>query len=44
MPLAQTVDGQKLTTVEAVEAKANAGFLQLLDTNSVLIGTINAAK
>jgi hypothetical protein len=33
-----------LTTVEAVESNVAAGFLQLLDTHAVLIGTINASR
>ena len=44
MPLAQTVNGQTLTTTEAVESGAAAGLLQLLDTNAVLIGTINTSR
>lgn len=44
MPLAKTVNGQMLNTVEAVESAANAGNLQLLDTNAVLIGTINSSR
>ena len=43
-PLAKTVNGQMLTTVEAVESNVDAGFLQLLDTNAVLIGTINPSR
>ena len=33
-----------LTTVEAVESSVNAGFLPLLDTHAVLLGTINASR
>jgi hypothetical protein len=43
-PLAKTVNGQMLTTVEAVESNVDAGLLQLLDTNAVLIGTINSSR
>jgi hypothetical protein len=44
MPLAKSVNGQMLTTVGAVESNADAGFLQLVDTNAVLIGTINSSR
>ena len=44
MPLARTVNGQMLTTAEAVESAADSGNLYLLDTNAVLIGTINPSR
>ena len=43
-PLARTVNDQMLTTVEAIESNVDAGLLQLLDTNAVLIGTINSSR
>jgi hypothetical protein len=41
VPLATTVNGQMLTSVEAIESAANAGLITLLDTGAVLVGTIS---
>ena len=41
IPLATTVNGQMLTSVEAIEAAAGAGLVTLLDTGAALIGTIS---
>jgi hypothetical protein len=41
LPLATTVNGQMLTSVEAIEAAAEAGLVTLLDTGAVLVGTIS---
>jgi hypothetical protein len=44
LPLAKTVNGQPLTSVEPIEAAADAGLITLFDTGAVLIGTITAGK
>ena len=41
LPLATTVNGQSLTSVEAIEAAAEAGLVTLQDTGAVLVGTIS---
>jgi hypothetical protein len=41
LPLATTVNGQMLTSVETIEAAADAGLVTLLDTGAVLVGTIS---
>ena len=41
IPFAKTVNGQMLTSVEAIESAANAGLLMLVDTGAVLVATIN---
>ena len=40
IPLAKTVNGQMLTSVDPIESPANSGFLTLFDTGGVLIATI----
>jgi hypothetical protein len=40
IPLATTVNGQSLTSVEAIEAAAEAGFVTLLPAG-VLVGAIS---
>ena len=40
-PMATTVNGQMLTSVEAIEAAADAGLVILFDTGSVIVGTIS---
>jgi len=35
------VNGQMLTSVEAIEAAADAGLVTLLDTGAVLVGMIS---
>jgi hypothetical protein len=41
VPLATTVNGKLLTSVEPIESPANAGLLTLLDTGAVFVATIN---
>jgi hypothetical protein len=43
-PLAMTVNGQMLTSVELIESAANSGLLMLVDTGGVFVGTINPRK
>ena len=42
--LAKTVNGQPLTSVDAIESAANAGLLTLVDTGAVFVATINPGK
>ena len=44
LPLATTVNGQMLTSVEPIEAAANSRLITLFDTGAVLVGTINPGK
>ena len=41
IPLARTVNGQPLTSVDAIESAANAGLLTLVDTGAVFVAVIN---
>ena len=41
LALATTVNGQRLTSVEAIEAAVDAGLVTLLDTGAVLVGKIS---
>ena len=41
LPLATTVNGQMLTSVEPIESAADAGLITLLDTRAVIVGTIS---
>jgi hypothetical protein len=41
LPLATTVNGEMLTSVEVIEAAADAGLVTLIDTGAVLVGTIS---
>jgi hypothetical protein len=41
VPFARTVNGQMLTSADAIESAANAGLLTLFDTGGVFVGTIN---
>jgi hypothetical protein len=43
LPLATTVNGQELTTVEPIESALDSGLVVLLDPEAELIGTINPA-
>jgi hypothetical protein len=43
VPLAQSVDGQMLTSVDLVESYVNLGLLTLIDTGAEFIGTISPA-
>ena len=42
VPFARTVNGQMLTSTQAIESAADAGLLTLIDTGGYLVGTINA--
>jgi hypothetical protein len=44
IPLAKTVNGQMLTSVDPIESPANSGLLVLFDTGVVFLGTINSGK
>jgi hypothetical protein len=44
VPLAKSVNGQMLTSVDAIETAANAGLLTLVDTGAEFLGTINPAR
>lgn len=44
LPLAKTVNGQMLTSVDPIESAVNSGLLVLVDTGAVLLGTINPGK
>lgn len=44
IPLATTVNGQLLTSVEPIESAANSGIITLLDTGAVFVATINPGK
>jgi hypothetical protein len=44
IPLAKTVNGQMLTSVDPIESPANSGLLILVDTGAVFLGTINPGK
>jgi hypothetical protein len=41
IPLATTVNGQMLTSVEVIEAAAEAGLVTLLDTGQPIVGTVS---
>ena len=43
IPLAQSVNGQMLTSVDVIESYVNSGLLTLIDTGAELIGTISPA-
>jgi hypothetical protein len=43
VPLAESVDGQMLTSVDVIESFVDSGILTLIDTGAVFIGTINPA-
>jgi hypothetical protein len=44
LPLAQSVNGEPLTSAEMIEAGIAAGLLDLVDTGAVFIGTVNPAR
>ena len=44
VPFARTVNGQMLTSAQAIESAANAGLLTLFDTGGFLVGTINPTR
>jgi hypothetical protein len=44
LPLAQSVNGEPLTSAETIEAGIDAGLLALVDTTAVFIGTVSPAR
>jgi hypothetical protein len=44
LPLAQSVNGEPLTSAETIEAGIDAGLLVALDTGAVLLGTVSPAR
>jgi hypothetical protein len=44
LPLAQSVNGEPLTSAETIEAGIDAGLLVALDTGAVFIGTVSSAR
>ncbi len=44
LPLAATVNGQSLTSVEPIEAAANSAYIMLFDTGATFLGIINPSK
>jgi hypothetical protein len=44
LPLATTVNGQSLTSVQPIEAAADAGLVTLFDTGATFLGIINPSK
>ena len=44
LPLAQSVNGEPLTSAETIEADIDAGLLDLVDTTAVFVGTVSPAR
>jgi hypothetical protein len=44
LPLAQSVNGEPLTSAETIEADIDAGLLALVDTGAVFLGTVSPAR
>jgi hypothetical protein len=44
LPLAQSVNGEPLTSAETIEAGIDAGLLDLVDTGAVFVGTVSPAR
>ena len=44
LPLAQSVNGEPLTSADTIEAGIDAGLLDLVDTGAVFLGTISPAR
>jgi hypothetical protein len=44
LPLAQSVNGEPLTSAETIEAAIDAGLLVAVDTGAVFIGTVSPAR
>jgi hypothetical protein len=44
LPLAQSVNGELLTSAETIEAGIKAGLLALVDTGAVFVGTVRRAR
>jgi hypothetical protein len=43
LPLAESVNGQMLTSVDLIESFLSSGLLTLIDTRADFVGTINPA-
>jgi hypothetical protein len=43
LPLAESVNGQMLTSIDDIESFVNSGLLTLIDTGAEYVGTINPA-
>ena len=44
LPLAESVNGEPLTSAETIEAGIDAGLLVAVDTGAVFIGTVSPAR
>jgi hypothetical protein len=44
LPLAQSVNGEPLTSAETIEAGIAAGLLDVVDTGAVFVGTVSPAR
>jgi hypothetical protein len=44
LQLAQSVNGQPLTSAETIEAGIAAGLLDLVDTGAVFVGTVSPGR
>jgi hypothetical protein len=44
LPLAQSVNGEPLTSAETIEAGIDAGLLDVVDTGAVFLGTVSPAR
>jgi hypothetical protein len=44
LQLAQSVNGEPLTSAETIEAGIDAGLLELVDTGAVFVGTVSPAR
>jgi hypothetical protein len=44
LPLAQSVNGEPLTSAETIEAGIKAGLLELVDTTAVFVGTVSPVR
>jgi hypothetical protein len=44
LPLATTVNGQALTSVEPIESAVSAGLITLIDTGAVLVATLGPSR
>ena len=44
LQLAQSVDGEPLTSAETIEAGIDAGLLDWVDTGAVFLGTVSPAR
>ena len=44
LPLAESVNGEPLTSAETIEAGIDAGLLDVVDTGAVFLGTVSPAR